>query len=63
MLWIHKNKTPAAVSREEAKIRSSEWKSVPESNAKAVRKAGFDKLPKDTIRKNLLEEQHYLCVK
>ncbi len=62
MLMIYKNRTPAAVAREEAKIRSSnEWKSVPESNADAVRKVGFDKLPKDVIRQKLLEEQHYLC--
>lgn len=62
MLLIHKNKTPAAVGRKEAEIRSSsEWKAVSEGNAEAVRKVGFEKLPKDTIRKNLLEEQHYLC--
>lgn len=62
MLLIHKKKTPSAISRAEAAIRSSsEWKSVSESNTNAIRKTGFDTLPKDIIRQNLLEEQRYLC--
>lgn len=62
MLLIHKKKTPSAISRAEEAIRSSsEWKSVSESNTNAIRKTGFDTLPKDIIRQNLLEEQRYLC--
>lgn len=61
MLYIEKKTPPSEMVREVSKIKSSpEWKTVKDGNTKEIRDA-FDKLTKETIRKSLLEEQHYLC--
>ena len=61
MLYIKKGFPPGALVRKVSEIKSSpEWKEIKEGNTKAIRSA-FDKLPKENIRKKLLEEQHYLC--
>lgn len=47
--------------RKVSAIKSSgSWKSISMGDTKAIRNF-FDNLPKDVIRKSLLEEQHYLC--
>ncbi len=61
MLYIQKKSTPGEMVRKVSTIKSSSsWKSVAVGDTKAIRNA-FDSLPKDEIRKKLLEEQHYLC--
>lgn len=61
MLYIQKNSAPGEMVRKVSTIKSSSvWKSIAAGDTKAIRNA-FDSLPKDEIRKNLLEEQHYLC--
>ena len=61
MLYIEKKTPPGELIRQVSKIKSSpEWKTVKDGNTNAIRDA-FEALPKETIRKSLLEEQHYLC--
>lgn len=61
MLYIEKRVPPREMLRKTSEIRSSrEWKELGEDDIKAIR-SGFDQLPKEAIRQNLLEEQHYLC--
>lgn len=61
MLYIKKKIPPSEMIRKVSKIKSSpEWKTVKDGNTNAIRNA-FEALPKETIRKSLLEEQHYLC--
>lgn len=61
MLYIEKKCPPGEMQREVDQIKSSpEWKGIDTSDTKAIRNA-FDRLPKESIRKSLLEEQHYLC--
>lgn len=61
MLHIEKKPAPGKMIREVSKIKSSpEWKMAKDGDTTAIREA-FEKLTKETIRKSLLEEQHYLC--
>ena len=61
MIYIEKGIPPREMMRKTSEIRSSrEWKEIKDEDVKAIR-AEFDKLPKETIRQTLLEEQHFLC--
>lgn len=61
MIYIKKQKPDKEVLDKIAEIKNSlEWKQSRESDTKSIRQC-FDKLPKEQIRKNLLQEQHYLC--
>ncbi len=61
MLYISKKTPPGDMVRKVSEIKSSEkWKRILPGDTKAVRDA-FDELPKERIRKSLLEEQRYLC--
>lgn len=61
MLYIQKKSPPGEMIRKVSAIKSSgPWKSISVGDTKAIRDT-FDSLPKDEIRRSLLEEQHYLC--
>ena len=61
MIYIKKQKPEKEVLDKIAEIKNSlEWKQSRDSDTKSIRQC-FDKLPKEQIRKNLLQEQHYLC--
>ena len=61
MIYIRKKTPPGEMTRKVSEIKSSpEWKSIGDGDTETIRNA-FDQLPKDVIRKSLLEEQHYLC--
>lgn len=61
MLYIEKGRPPSAMLRTISEIKSSpQWRQIENGDANLVRME-FDKLPKETIRENLLKEQHYLC--
>lgn len=61
MIYIKKQKPDKEILDRIAEIKnSSEWKKADVNDTEAIRQC-FDKLPKETIRKNLLQEQHYLC--
>lgn len=62
MLYIEKGDSPIEMRHRVAEIKSSPiWRKIPAADTDTIRKEGFDKLPKDEIRQNLLDEQHYLC--
>ena len=62
MLYIEKGDSPIEMRHRVAEIKSSPvWRKIPATDTDTIRKEGFDKLPKDEIRQNLLDEQHYLC--
>lgn len=61
MIYIQKRTTPTEMMRKVSTIKSSgTWKGIKDGDTNAIRDA-FNSLPKDEIRKSLLEEQHYLC--
>lgn len=61
MLYIEKNAPPQAYLNSVAKIKGSPiWRSIQDGDTAAIREQ-FDLLPKQEIRKGLLEEQHCLC--
>lgn len=61
MIYIKKQKPDKEILDKIAEIKNSlEWKQSSDSDTKLIRQC-FDKLPKEHIRKNLLQEQHYLC--
>ena len=61
MLYIQKKTPPGAMLRKVSSLKSSNaWKSINIGNTDAIRDA-FNELPKEEIRRSLLEEQHYLC--
>lgn len=61
MLYIKKKSPPSEMLRKVSEIKSTpEWKKINVGDTRAIRDQ-FEALPKDAIRKSLLEEQHYLC--
>lgn len=61
MMYIDKQSSDKEFLDKVAKIKNStEWKQAKENDTKVIRQC-FDSLPKECIRKNLLQEQRYLC--
>lgn len=61
MLYIKKMAAPKEMQRKVSEIKSSsEWHNIKKEDTKAIRQQ-FDLLPKDSIRKQMLKEQRYLC--
>lgn len=61
MIYIKKNDASTDVKQKKIKIEASdEWKRINSDETDNLRNM-FDSMPKDSIQKALLVEQHYLC--
>lgn len=61
MMYIKKQKPDKEILDKVAEIKNCpEWKQANDNDTKLIRQC-FDMLPKDKVRRSLVEEQHYLC--